>query len=53
MLGWVEVMGEEIGGKHCLQLRKFLAVLGEPLEDLLFAEELSDGCKLWRAKNLE
>ena len=54
MLGWVKVAGEEIGGEHCLQLCKFLAMLREPSEDLLFAEELSDGCcgmgKIWNKK---
>ena len=54
MLGWVEMAGELIGGEDCLQLCKLLAVLREPLEDLLFAEELSDGCcgvgKIWNEK---
>ena len=54
MLGWVEVAGEQIGGEDCLQLSKLLAVLREPLEDLLLAEELSDGCcgveKIWNEK---
>ena len=54
MLGWVEMAGEQIGGEDCLQLCELLAVLRKPLEDLLFAEELSDGCcgvgKIWNEK---
>ena len=54
VLSWVEVAGEQICGEYRLQLCKLLVVLREPLEDLLLAEELSDGCcgveKIWNEK---
>ena len=54
MLSWVEVAGEQVCGEYRLQLCELLVVLREPLEDLLLAEELSDGCcsvgKIWNEK---
>ena len=44
MLCGVEMAGEEVCGEDCLNFCKLLVVLREPLEDLFFAEKLSDGC---------